>query len=42
MFSNKIHWKDLELNNCSILADNDKNSFFDTFNKIINEKYDGS
>ena len=28
VLSNKTAWKDLEINNCGILADNDKESFF--------------
>ena len=42
VLSNKTPWKDLEINNCGILADNEKNSFYKAFNKIINEKYDNS
>ena len=40
--SNKTPWKDIQINNCGILADNEKNSFYEAFNKIINEKYDKS
>jgi glycosyltransferase involved in cell wall biosynthesis len=40
VLSNKTPWKDLEINNCGILADNDKESFFNAFVKIVNEKYD--
>jgi glycosyltransferase involved in cell wall biosynthesis len=40
--SNKTPWKDIQINNCGILADNEKNSFYEAFNKIINEKYDSS
>ena len=40
VLSNKTSWKDLEINNCGILADNDKESFFNAFVKIVNEKYD--
>ena len=40
--SNKTPWKDIQINNCGILADNEKNSFSDAFSKIINEKYDSS
>ena len=40
--SNKTSWKDIQINNCGILADNEKNSFNDAFSKIINEKYDSS
>ena len=40
--SNKTPWKDIQINNCGILADNEKNSFNDAFSKIINEKYDSS
>lgn len=39
VLSNKTPWMDLEINNCGILANNDKNSFFNAFNKIINKKY---
>ena len=38
--SNKTPWKDIKINNCGILADNEKNSFNDAFSKIINVKYD--
>ena len=40
--SNKTPWKDIQINNCGILANNEKNSFNDAFSKIINEKYDSS
>ena len=40
--SNKTPWKDIQINNCGILADKEKNSFNDAFGKIINEKYDSS
>ena len=40
ILSNKTPWKDLEINKCGILADNDKISFFNAFTKIVNEKYD--
>jgi glycosyltransferase involved in cell wall biosynthesis len=40
VLSNKTPWKDLEINNCGIFADNDKESFFNAFVKIVNEKYD--
>lgn len=40
VLSNKTPWKDLEINKCGILADNDKISFFNAFTKIVNEKYD--
>ena len=40
VLSNKTSWKDLEINNCGILADNDKESFFNAFVKIVNKKYD--
>ena len=42
VISNKTPWKDIQINNCGILADNEKNSFNDAFSKIINEKYDSS
>ena len=42
IISNKTPWKDIQINNCGILADNQKNSFNDAFSKIINEKYDSS
>ena len=42
VISNKTPWKDIQINNCGILADNEKNSFNDAFSKIINEKYDNS
>jgi len=42
VISNKTPWKDISINNCGILADNEKNSFNDAFSKIINEKYDSS
>ena len=40
--SNKTPWKDIQINNCGILADNEKNSFNDGFSNIINKKYDSS
>ena len=40
--SNKTPWKDIKINNCGILAYNEKTSFNDAFSKIINEKYDSS
>ena len=40
--SNKTPWKDIQINNCGIFAANAKNSFYEAFNKIINEKYDSS
>ena len=40
VLSNKAPWKDLEINNCGILADNDIESFFNAFVKIVNENYD--
>ena len=40
VLSNKTPWKDLEINNCGILANNDMNSFYESFNKIINKNYD--
>ena len=42
VISNKTPWKDIQINNCGILADNEKNSFNDAFSKIISEKYDTS
>ena len=42
LLSNKTPWKDIQINNCGILADNEKNSFNDAFSKIINVKYDSS
>ena len=42
VISNKTPWKDIQINNCGILADNEKNSFYDAFSEIINEKYDSS
>ena len=42
VISNKTPWKDIQINNCGILANNEKNSFNDAFSKIINEKYDSS
>ena len=38
--SNKTPWKDLEINNYGILADNDKNSFYDAFRKIVRVNHD--
>ena len=38
--SNKTPWRDLEINNCGILADNEKNSFYHSFKKIIEIKFD--
>ena len=40
--SNKTPWKDISINNCGILADNEKNSFNDAFSEIIIKKYDSS
>ena len=42
IISNRTPWKDIQMNNCGILADNKKISFNDAFCKIINEKYDSS
>jgi len=42
VISNKTPWKDIQINNCGILADNEKHSFNDAFSKIINERYDSS
>ena len=42
VISNKTPWRDIQINNCGILADNEKNSFNDAFSKIINEKYESS
>ena len=33
VLSNKTPWKDLEINNCGILANNDMNSLYESFNK---------
>lgn len=38
--SNKTPWKDLEINNYGILADNDKNSFYDAFRKVVRVNHD--
>ena len=40
--SNKTPWKDISINNCGILAANEKNSFNDAFSEIIIKKYDSS
>ena len=40
VISNKTPWKDIQINNCGILADNEKHSFNDAFSKIINKRYD--
>jgi glycosyltransferase involved in cell wall biosynthesis len=40
VLSNKTPWRNLELNNCGILVDNDKASFYNAFSRIINEEYD--
>ncbi|CAI8239196.1 MAG: Phosphatidyl-myo-inositol mannosyltransferase [Cryomorphaceae bacterium] len=42
VISNKTPWKDIQINNCGILANNEKCSFNVAFSKIINEKYDSS
>ena len=42
VISDKTPWKDIPINNCGILANNEKNSFNDAFSKIISEKYDAS
>jgi len=42
VISNKTPWKDIQKNNCGILADNEKNSFNDAFSKIIYKNYDSS
>ena len=38
--SNKTPWRDLEINNCGILADNEKNSFYHSFKKILEIRFD--
>ena len=40
--SNKTLWKDIEKNNCGILADNEKNSFYDIFKKFKNLEFDSN
>ena len=40
--SNKTPWKDIQINNCGILADNKMINFNDAFSKVINDKYDSS
>ena len=40
VLSNKTPWRNLEINKCGILVDNEKNSFCTAFSKIVNEKYD--
>ena len=40
VLSNKTPWRNLELNKCGILVDNEKDSFYNAFSKIVNEKYD--
>jgi len=40
VLSNKTPWKDLEINKCGILANNEKISFLNAFTKIVNKKYD--
>jgi len=37
--SNKTPWKDIELNNCGIFAQNEKGSFCQAFQKVKNIKY---
>ncbi|MEC9209435.1 MAG: glycosyltransferase [Bacteroidota bacterium] len=40
VLSNKTPWRNLELNKCGILVNNEKNSFCNAFLKITNENYD--
>ena len=42
VISNKVPWKDIQINNCGILANNEKNSLNDAFSKIIYEEYDSN
>ncbi len=37
--SNKTPWKDIEINNCGIFAQNEKVSFYQAFQKVQNIKY---
>ena len=39
VLSNKTPWRDLEQNKCGILVDTEKNSFSDSFSKIVNGEY---
>ena len=38
--SDKTPWKDLEINNCGILANNEKHSFYHAFRRILEIKFD--
>ena len=40
--SNKTPWKHLEMNNCGILVDNEKESFATAFSNIINKDFDSN
>jgi len=42
ILSNKTPWKDLEKNNCGILVNNDRHSFYNGFLAAINNKYDSN
>jgi glycosyltransferase involved in cell wall biosynthesis len=39
VISNKTPWKDIEINNCGIFAQNEKVSFYQAFQKVQNIKY---
>lgn len=40
VLSNKTPWRDLEKNKCGILVENDKNSFYNALNQILNQQFD--
>ena len=40
VLSNKTPWRDLEINKCGILVDNEKTSFSNAFSRIIRSNYD--
>ena len=42
VLSNKTPWRDLELNKCGILVNNDKNSICNAFSSIRVKKYDAN
>ena len=38
--SNKTPWKDIEVKNCGIFVNNEKNSFFQAFKRIVRLDFD--
>ena len=42
LVSNKTPWKHLEMNNCGIFVDNEKESFATGFSDLINKDFDSN